>query len=1236
MTAAEQKGQIESSLNAFSSLPLDQAAIQLFQALGYTSDRRIPLSPNTADHFIATFDLEHKLRPDQALTADWQSVDFLFQLTDAEIRNAGQGMLSFDSKGTFDGAIMESCLFFAIHLTREGYTRTQLASITRAVNRLFDMPVMLIFRHGDTITISVIRRRLHKRDDSKDVLEKVTLIKDIRLLNPHRAHIEILHDLSLESLCAVSPVTNFVDLYNSWQRTLDTSELNKRFYKELANWYFWAVDQVEFPEPPAAFGEEPHSRDIRNAINVIRLITRLIFVWFIKEKGLVPAELFNDHTVKGLLRWNDFNESTYYKAILQNLFFATLSTEMNKDRPGSRKFRGKREHGRGQHYMIHNVFRYEDYFVDPIGTFNTYFDDIPFLNGGLFECLDREMEWEGRKVPFRVDGFSDRPDNPLRVPDELFFSDWQRIDLNQIYGTRNATYQVRGIINTLSHFKFTVDENTPIEEEVALDPELLGKVFENLLASYNPETQTTARKQTGSYYTPREFVAYMGDESLKAYLRSALMSRSSMSEEDAGIALDVLFAYSEKEHLFNEEEVSALIEAINNLKLLDPACGSGAFPMGLLHKLVYILGKLDNNNERWRAKQRQKALLETEEAYRIGDQAERQKRLLDIDDVFENNVSDYGRKLFLIENCIYGIDIQPIAVQIARLRFFISLVVNQRGDFSKNNRGIRPLPNLETRFVAADTLIGIKGQWGIRTEEISRKEEELKKVRESHFMARTRETKEKYRKKDRMLREDISTLLEKSAFSEAVREKLAHWDPYNQNVSAPFFDPEWMFGVRKGFDIVIANPPYVRQERIKALKGALKEEFGSFFSGTADLYTYFYKKGIDLLKPGGHLCFIAPNKFMRAAYGKNTRELLGAKATPQIIIDFCDLPIFDATTYPAIVLTEKTKPAGGENLFAATFSHTDQLGDVRETLSTIGFPLPVKSLRTEGWTLEQPEVLALMEKLRKAGTPLGEYVKGRFYRGILTGLNEAFVIDRETRARLIAEDPKSEELIKPWLRGRDIKKWKAEWAGLYVLYIPWHHDLKPYPAVLNHLLKFKDRLENRNAEERDRYEWYALQRYGSEYWQYFSERKIIIPAIANSVQYAIDYSGHFSNDKTSFCVCDDSEYVVGLMNSRVLWWFIKKQAATKQGGFYEFKPMYVTRLPIAPGSPGQKSSVAALVKKILANPDSPDVPRLEAEIDQLVYQLYGLTAREIVLIERSNNARTDISGEAMLELAESD
>ena len=696
----EKKEEIKQALHQFVSGDLADNAKELLRILGYKSERTRRFYPNTPEKFLSVFDLENDqdFKPERALIEEWESVDLLFQLMEEHIKDNEQVEIEFGG-GDIDNTRTESYLFFAIKLSDNQFSRTKLSQITREMNKAFGMPAMILFQHGETLTFAVIDRRLNKQDESKDVLLKATLIKDIDFADPHRAHIDILSDLSIDELYEKHKFTNFPKLHEAWKKTLDTSELNKRFFKEIAYWYFWAVNEVTFP------GDAEKDEEGKDATSVIRLITRLIFVWFIKEKGLVPDDLFKNEKIKEILRCDDEEQSTYYKAILQNLFFATLNQEMNtSEKPDNRKFRGE---GR-QHYNITSLYRYKRYFVDPDAALKR-FESIPFLNGGLFECLDKPDKDNPQKI-LRVDGFSDRDDVSLCVPNFLFFSGERDVDLNAAFGTSGRQYKVRGLIDTLDKFKFTVTENTPIEEEVALDPELLGKVFENLLAAYNPDTKVTARKQTGSYYTPREIVNYMTDETLIAYLKhefvgyresqSALsmttppaqmnlggqtepvqtqldahgVTLSSQQKERIEDDIRELISYKAEPRRFSTGEIKTLIRAIDALKVLDPACGSGAFPMGVLQKLVFILGRLDPRNEEWRRRQIDKVREIIKSAESIEDSTVRENTISDLESeikninaAFERNELDYGRKLYLIENCIYGEDIQPIAVQIAKL-----------------------------------------------------------------------------------------------------------------------------------------------------------------------------------------------------------------------------------------------------------------------------------------------------------------------------------------------------------------------------------------------------------------------------------------------------------------------------------------------------------------------------------------------------------------------------------------
>ncbi|MFM7885269.1 MAG: hypothetical protein ACKPCM_00920, partial [Pseudanabaena sp.] len=359
---------------------------------------------------------------------------------------------------------------------------------------------------GEYLAFANTERSKYKRNEKGEKAGKVTLLRDIDISNTHSGHKKILADLKIPTT-GKDRVDSFAKLYAYWQKVLDVSLLNKKFYQEVSTWYFHACKQVVFPKDAKPDNQE----------SLIRLITRLMFVWFLKEKGLVPDALFDKEDIQSILKSLEPQESTYYKAILQNLFFATLNTE------GKREFMRESSGGRNSRYMVHNTFRYQDYFQQPDRVIDRYFAEIPFLNGGLFECLDRRDENEPE---VRIDGFSNNPKNPLSVPNDLFFGDLRDVDLNADFGTSRKKYQVRGLVEIFKSYKFTIAENTPFEEDVALDPELLGQVFENLLAAYNPETQTTARKQTGSFYTPREIVNYMVDESLIAYLKNQLLTEN--------------------------------------------------------------------------------------------------------------------------------------------------------------------------------------------------------------------------------------------------------------------------------------------------------------------------------------------------------------------------------------------------------------------------------------------------------------------------------------------------------------------------------------------------------------------------------------------------------------------------------------------------------------------------------------------------------------------------------------
>ena len=1149
----------------------------------------------------------------KAQIADWREVHLLFQLTEAEM-NRQMGL--FDA-GRVNDTIIEAYLFFAIQLRPDQtYSRTKLAAITRELNRAFPMPVMVLFRCGDTLSLSVIKRRLNKRDAERDVLEKVTIIKDIRIPSPHRAHIEVLYDLSLPKIRADYGVKNFVELHNAWQKTLDSSELNKRFYRELANWYFWAIQEVEYPDDA-----EP-KRDVRNAQNVIRLLTRLIFVWFLKEKTvagqpLIPDELFDINRLREVLNFSDKTGSTYYKAILQNLFFATLNTEMEKDKPGSRAFVA-RQNG------IQTYYRYKRFFKDENQALEL-FRNIPFLNGGLFENLDKDTD--NSNIKARIDCFSNRIDHEerLKVPDYLFFHPDAKeqeldVDLNKVYGTNDKRYKVRPLIDLLHKYKFTIDENTPVEEEIALDPELLGKVFENLLASYVPETQSTARKLTGSFYTPREIVDYMVDQSLMAHLDSAL-TKADVAPESIRPRLQDLFAYTSDVHKFSRTEVDTLITALDNCKILDPACGSGAFPLGILHKMVLLLRKLDPHNERWKQKQ-------IDKVRELPDATLHDPLIEDIERAFANNELDYGRKLYLIENCLYGVDIQPVAVQITKLRCFISLVVDQRVEYNQPNLGIRPLPNLELKFVAADSLYMIETagsqmtiQHSTLIDQIEEKKNELKITRGRYFNARTPAQKQKYRNLDFELRHELVGLYEGGGWDHDTAEKLVKWDPYNQNEHAEFFRADWMFnlsGIAKRvgkadefgyFDIVLANPPYVRQEALGDIKPQLKAQYPDVYAGAADLYVYFVRLGVRLLKPGGTLTYILPNHWLRTSYGEGLRRFLKTKRI-DALINFGDLPVFsEATTYSCI-LSVQERPA----IRVLRALEVDTL-EFPRGLSTYFnknlFDVPTDTLADDdSWKIVDAETLSLLNQMNDVGVPLKRYIKGEAYRGITTGLTGAFSPSSGIDVNLSKDDPDN-EVIKPMLMGRDLSRYDTPTSDRYLIRFekgftnqkrkgmpPEDWLARTYPHIYEHLLPYKKRAIKRY--DKGDY-WWELR--ACDYYKIFDEPKIMYQKFQVTPCFILDETGLYCNDSI-WVIPKADKVLLAVLNSKIGWFLITNYCINiRNGRQLLFKNL--GRIPIAEASEQQKPIIERYVSAVIAaKRHGIDITLTEQLLDAMIFELY--------------------------------
>ncbi len=353
--------------------------------------------------------------------------------------------------------------------------------------------------------------------------------------------------------------------------------------------------------------------------------------------------------------------------------------------------------------------------------------------------------------------------------------------------------------------------------------------------------------------------------------------------------------------------------------------------------------------------------------------------------------------------------------------------------------------------------------------------------------------------------------------------------------------------------MVIGNPPYIRQEELKNIKPILQKIYQSY-TGIADLFVYFYERGLQILKTKGYLTYISSNKYFRSGYGEKLRQLLSNSTKIFNLIDFGDFPVFEeATAYPSIIALSKDKCDGNQFKALAWDKHKEQnITQFATILEQDYLTITQANLSADGWKLESSQTLDLLAKLQKVGTPLGEYVKGKLYYGIKTGLNEAFVIDKITRDRLISEHPSSEEVIKPFLRGRDVKRWCVEYKDLWIIFTRRGIDIKKYPAIEQYLSQYKQKLTPGIGRKVGSYKWYEIQD-NIAYWQEFEQPKIIIPAIVNNVEYTLDLCGYYSNDKTSICITDNAYCLLAILNSSIMWWFIQQIASSKQGGFFEFK-----------------------------------------------------------------------------------
>ena len=549
-------------------------------------------------------------------------------------------------------------------------------------------------------------------------------------------------------------------------------------------------------------------------------------------------------------------------------------------------------------------------------------------------------------------------------------------------------------------------------------------------------------------------------------------------------------------------------------------------------------------------------------------------------------LTTYERKRILLNN-IYGVDIDPQAVEVTKLSLLLKVLEGENSqtlDVQFKLFHERALPDLENNIKCGNSLIG----------------------------------------------PDFYQQQSLNLFND---DKLLRINAFDWNTE--FAD----IMTSGGFDAVIGNPPYVRQEGLGEFKDYFEHHY-KVFHGMADLYAYFIERGVSLLKHDGLFSYIVANKWMRANYGKPLRKWLKDQYIKEII-DFGDLPVFEkATTYPCIIRIKKGKPSAS---FHATNMTTLDFESLQVYVQEQQHPVQYDSLDDTGWSLSDERTQALLKKLKTQGIPLGEYVKGKIYYGIKTGLNEAFVIDSETRIHLIAEDPKSRELIKPFLFGRDIKRYTPSLSDRFLIFTRHGVDIKQYPAIESHLMEYKEQLMPRpkdwkGGEWKGRkpgaYKWYEIQD-TIDYYAEFEKPKIMYAEIATQGQFTIDLNNQYS-DTTSYILGSDSLFLLGILNSKLFTFLFSKTSSEIRGGFFRWKRQYMYPLTIPqtdisnPADKARHDKMVSLVDQMLSL-NKKQLPTVKTDhektalqrqidatdkqIDGLVYELYGITEEEEKIIE---------------------
>ena len=772
--------------------------------------------------------------------------------------------------------------------------------------------------------------------------------------------------------------------------------------------------------------------------------------------------------------------------------------------------------------------------VDGIGIVR-----VPYLNGGLFErdALDE------RRLAFPSDYFRD-------------------------------------LLTMLSQYNFTIDENDPNDAEVGIDPEMLGRIFENLLED---------NKDMGAFYTPKEIVRYMCAESLIAYLQS---DREDDKERKA--IRDFVESHDGTSLGDLTEEIR---ERLLRVKICDPAIGSGAFPMGLLRELYFC-----------------RSALETTTA-----------------------LDPAATKREILQNNIYGVDLERGAVDIARLRFWLTLVVDEKTP--------EALPNLDFKIMQGDSLLEQYEGVDLSTLTKTKSEIDLQQgCRLTLFEDNldplryklSRLIQEYYACDDHTMRlsmrREITTMIELQLREQQFDVSLGDIDVHAND---EFFLWHTWFGdvfmENDGFDIVIGNPPYIQLSKDSGRLAKLYADAGyQTYARMGDIYCLFYELGCRLLRPGGHLCYITSNKWMRAGYGEKTRQFLSEQTNPMLLIDFAGVKIFqNATVDTNILLFAKEK--NSKSCRSVVSSKSDKIGVGNLSLFVEQHATP-SAFSSAPWVILTPIEQRIKEKIEAVGTPLKDWDIQINY-GIKTGYNEAFIISTEKRDEILSncqtedERQRTEALIRPILRGRDIRRYGYDWAGLWLIatFPSRQYDINLYPSLKSYLLSYgMERLEQTGkthivngerikARKKTNNKWFETQD-SISYWEDFSKPKIVWGEISDRSKFAYEPRGEYMTEATTFLMVGTHlPYLFCILNSPLSEWFFSKVGTTTGVGTVRWKKFTIQELLIPRISESEEYVFSSLVQRLIAREVS--INEFSCEVNSLVYALVGLSSSEINYIQ---------------------